>query len=397
MIIDNSNNSPFSKSEHDNRLNKIKKEMTLKNIEVLLDSDPANIYYTTGYDAVSYYTPQIMIISIYHSEPILLVRDIDVLAVKIRTELSSDSIHGWNDSFVDNETSHPFEKAVELIIELELKQCQIGIEIDAGMTTFDDINFLKKHLKNKITECRRLINFVRIVKSDNEIKYMRQAGKITEHAMQAGFSAMSEGVRESDVIAKIYHAFITGTEEYGGDYPSNPPVMPTGNRSATPHLTWSDEALIKDQNLTLELSGARHRYHCPLARTVYIGKTPPKDLVDATKYAIEGIHETLEAIAPGMSLSEVHMAWDKVNKNRNLGKTSRLGYSVGCSFPPSWLERTASIRAEDKTTLEPNMTFHLIAGIWKNKWGAEVSETFQVTNLGASLLCNLSQEIHHIK
>ncbi len=120
-------------------------------------------------------------------------------------------------------------------------------------------------------------------------------------------------------------------------------------------------------------------------------------MVDATKYAIEGIHETLEAIAPGMSLSEVHMAWDKVNKKRNLGKTSRLGYSVGCSFPPSWLERTASIRAEDKTNLEPNMTFHLIAGIWKNKWGAEVSETFQVTNLGASLLCNLSQEIHHIK
>ncbi len=41
MISDKSNNSPFSKSEYDNRLNKIKKEMTLKNIEVLLDSDPA--------------------------------------------------------------------------------------------------------------------------------------------------------------------------------------------------------------------------------------------------------------------------------------------------------------------------------------------------------------------
>lgn len=224
---------------------------------------------------------------------------------------------------------------------------------------------------------------------------MKQAAKITERAMRTGLDAMSAGVRECDVIAKIYHAQITGTDEYGGDYPSNPPVMPTGSRSATPHLTWSDEPLASDQNLTLELSGARHRYHSPLARTIYIGKTPPKDLVDATQYAIEGVQATLNSISPGMTISEIHATWEEINVKRNLGKTSRLGYSVGCAFPPSWLERTASIRAEDNTILAPNMTFHLIAGIWKNHWGAEVSETFQVTEKGAEIFCDINQELCH--
>ncbi|SDL80391.1 Xaa-Pro dipeptidase [Franzmannia pantelleriensis] len=385
---------PFTKQEHATRLDAIKKEMHSVGIEVLLDSDPANIFYTTGYDAVSYYTPQTMIISIYRAEPILVIRSQDLLAAKVRTHLSEKSIIGWQDYMVDNEHSHPFELVMNILNEHNLSRLKVGIDVDAGMTTHFDTSFLIKRLKKPIAEVRRLINFVRIVKTDREIDYMKQAARITESAMRAGLDAMTAGVRESDVIANVYHAQIKGTSEYGGDYPANPPVMPTGRRSATPHLTWSDDPLMPNQNLTLELSGARYRYHSPLARTVYIGRTPPEDLADATKHASEGVQATLRSISPGMTLSEVHAVWEKVNIKHNLGKTSRLGYSVGCAFPPSWLERTASIRPEDTTPLVPNMTFHLIAGIWKNHWGAEVSETFRVTDRGAETLCDMSQELY---
>ena len=44
----------FSKSEYIERLNKVKKSMQEKGIDLLISQDTANINYLTGYDAVSY-------------------------------------------------------------------------------------------------------------------------------------------------------------------------------------------------------------------------------------------------------------------------------------------------------------------------------------------------------
>ncbi|HSI68562.1 MAG TPA: M24 family metallopeptidase, partial [Planococcus sp. (in: firmicutes)] len=72
-----------------------------------------------------------------------------------------------------------------------------------------------------------------------------------------------------------------------------------------------------------------------------------------------------------------------------LVKESRLGYSVGLSYPPDWGEHTASIRKGDRTILQPNMTFHMIPGMWYDNHGFEVSESFRITETGCETFANL--------
>ena len=60
-------------------------------------------------------------------------------------------------------------------------------------------------------------------------------------------------------------------------------------------------------------------------------------------------------------------------------KGSRIGYSMGLNYPPDWGEHTASLRPGDKTVLAPNMTFHMILGMWMDNYGFEGSESFRVT------------------
>ena len=79
-----------------------------------------------------------------------------------------------------------------------------------------------------------------------------------------------------------------------------------------------------------------------------------------------------------------------------LQKESRLGYATGIGYPPDWGEHTMSIRINDKTILEPNITFHMIAGMWMDTWGLEISETISVTENGCEALCNLSRNLHTI-
>ena len=57
----------FSKSEYIERLNKVKKSMQEKGIDLLISQDTANINYLTGYDAWSFYYAQCVICLLYTS------------------------------------------------------------------------------------------------------------------------------------------------------------------------------------------------------------------------------------------------------------------------------------------------------------------------------------------
>jgi len=43
--------------------------------------------------------------------------------------------------------------------------------------------------------------------------------------------------------------------------------------------------------------------------------------------------------------------------------------------------------------LEPNMTFHMIPGIWNDDFGVEISETFVVTKDGAEAFADFPREL----
>ena len=54
----------FSRSEYDDRLVRVRAEMVARGLDALIIGDPANINWLTGYDAWSFYTPQIMLVDL---------------------------------------------------------------------------------------------------------------------------------------------------------------------------------------------------------------------------------------------------------------------------------------------------------------------------------------------
>jgi len=108
---------------------------------------------------------------------------------------------------------------------------------------------------------------------------------------------------------------------------------------------------------------------------------------------VEGIAAGLEVARPGATCEAVEGAWRRTIARHGIVKESRVGYSTGLNYPPDWGEHTMSLRPGDKSVLEPNMTFHLIAGIWMEDWGIEISECFQVTPHGAAPFCKMPREL----
>jgi Xaa-Pro dipeptidase len=307
----------------------------------------------------------------------------DAPGARLTTFLRPDSIEPYPEDYVDAPDRHPARFVAELMKARGYGHARIGLELDAFYFTGRSFAELTKALPDaRLVDVYPLVNWVRIVKSQSELEMMRAAAEIVSHAMGIGIAAVKPGVRECDAVAEICAAQIRGTAAHWGDYPSAMPQVPSGLKTAAPHLTWSGDRYTTNAVAYLELGGCSHRYHAALARTLYLGK-PPTYLLDLAQAVSEGLDTALDVARAGRTCHEVEAAWRAVIERAGHAKSSRIGYSIGLSYPPDWGERTASLRQGDHTVLEPNMCFHMILGMWRRDWGFELSETFRVTAEGA--------------
>ena len=222
---------------------------------------------------------------------------------------------------------------------------------------------------------------------------MRRAAVICERAMQRAYDVIEPGIRQCDAVAQICNAQITsdGTT-FGGDYTAIVPMLPTGIGTSTPHMTWNDKPFRVGEATIIELAGAYRHYHCPMARTLHLGVAPTA-LGDASNVVVEGIAAVLDFIKPGVTCEEIEAVWRRCIARHGFRKESRMGYSVGIGYPPDWGEHTLSIRPGDRTIMQPDMTVHLMPGLWRDDWGIEISECFRVTEKGAEPLCDFPRPL----
>jgi len=384
----------FSKEEFLSRIKRTKESMDRAGVEVLIAADPANMNYLTGYDGWSFYVPQVVVLALEDEEPVWIGRGMDTAGARHTTFLDRERIIGYPDNYVQNPDRHPMNFVADFLKGRGWERKRVGLELDAYYFTARCHQELVKSLPQAaFVDANLLVNWIRLVKSDQEIEYMKQAGRIVEKVMRTAIETIRPGVRECDAVAEVYRAQVRGLPEFGGDYPAIVPMMPTGEKTSAPHLTWTDEPYRQDQAANLELCACRHRYHSPLARTIYLGPKPPPRLQELAGITVEGLNAALEAVRPGEICESVELAWRRVIARAGFEKESRIGYAMGLNYPPDWGEHTASLRAGDKTVLQENMTFHMIVGMWMEDYGFEASESFYVTGDGCRTLADFPRKL----
>jgi ectoine hydrolase len=384
----------FTMAEYGERLTRTRQRMEEAGIEVLVAADPANMNYLTGYDGWSFYVPQCVLVAVDSEEPVWIGRGMDANGARHTTWLAGDNIVGYPDDYVQSAVKHPMNFVADEIGRRGWGKRHIGLEMDAYYFTARCYDELRRSLPEaRFASADLLVNWVRLIKSGAEISLMREAGKIAENVMQTAIDRLEPGVRECDVVADVYRTQMSGTPEFGGDYPSIVPMMPTGKKTSAPHLTWTDEPYENEQMVNLELAACRQRYHCPIARTAYLGKNPPDKLLSLADHTVEGLNLTLSAIKPGMACEAVELVWRRHIAKAGLEKASRIGYAMGLNYPPDWGEHTASLRPGDKTVLAPDMTFHMILGMWMDDYGFECSESFRVTENGCETFADFPRKL----
>jgi len=387
-------NLPFPEEEYRRRIRKTKEAMDRRGMELLLVIDPANMNYLTGYDGWSFYVHQGVVVSLEEEQPFWFGREQDSNGARITSFLPDECIFGYPDHYVQSRYTHTMRWVADLLREKNLDKKPFGVEMDGyWFNAKMYVTLLEELPQATLDDGTNLVNWVKTVKSPAEIEYMRQAARICEVVMQTAIDAIGVGVAEKDAAAEVCAAQIAGTDEFGGSSPAIFPIMPSAERTSTAHLTFdADRSYRENDVVLLELCGARHRYHTPLSRTVYLG-TPPGDLQQTADGVVHGLQETLAFIQAGVTAEEVEECWRNAIAHTGVVKPSRVGYSYGLNYVPDWGEHTVSLRPGDKTVLQPGMTLHFMPGIWLETYGFECSEPLLVTESGCEKFVEFPQKL----
>ena len=384
----------FDRTEFLDRIERTRRSMHAHGIDLLILSDPSNMNWLTGYDGWSFYVHQCVIVPL-SGEPIWYGRSQDANGALRTCFMDPGRIIGYPDDYVQSTEKHPMEYLSARLKDLRLDKGVIGVEMDNYWFSAKAFGALQANLGDAhFDDATGLVNWQRAIKSEAELGYMRQAGKIVGRMHQRIFEKVEVGMRKCDLVAEIYDASLRYDPEIGagGDYPSLVPLLPSGPDASAPHLTWDDAPLKSGEGTFFEIAGVVKRYHCPLSRTVFLGK-PTQTFLDAEKAVLEGMEAGLEKARIGNACEDVANAFFGVLKKYGITKDNRAGYPIGVSYPPDWGERTMSLRPGDRAQLRENMTFHFMTGLWMEDWGFEITESIRIAPEGPELLADVPRKL----
>jgi ectoine hydrolase len=384
----------FSRQEFAQRIAKTRTSMQDRGLDLLIVTDPSNMNWLSGYDGWSFYVHQCLVLTL-DGEPLWFGRAQDANGARRTCFMDPANIIGYPDHYVQSTERHPMDYLSAQLTDRKLGTGSIGVEMDNYWFSAAAFASLQRHLPNaKFSDATALVNWQRAIKSPAELDYMRIAGRIVERMHARIFEKVEPGIRKCDLVAEIYDAALRYDPDIGagGDYPAIVPLLPSGSDAAAPHLTWDDAPMKSGEGTFFEIAGVYRRYHCPLSRTVFLGK-PTQVFLDAEKAILEGMEAGLEVAKEGSLCEDIANAFFGVLKKYDIHKDSRTGYPIGVSYPPDWGERTMSLRPGDKTELRENMTIHFMTGLWMDDWGFEITESVRIGKTGPESLANVPRKL----
>ena len=365
----------FSDQEFSNRKKNTIESMKKLSLDAILMFRQESMYWLTGYDTFGFVFFQTLIMD-QKGNVILLTRAPDLRQAQNTSNI--DDIRIW----MDEDESNPINDLKIILDELNLKNKKIGVEYEAyGMTGRNAIR-LNKSLEKycHLEDQSELITKLRVIKSNEEIIYVKKAAELADRALDEVWKCAKAGVSESKILAEMNRVIFEG----GGDYPANEFIIGSGKNALLCRYQSDKQILSNPDQLTIEWAGTFKHYHSAMFRTIPIGKAK-KEHFKMHEATIEALKNCEKKLVPGNKVGEVFDAhaqtFDELGFNK--ARMNACGYSLGATFSPNWMDWPMLYTKNPYTIEQGNIFFmHMILMDSENQLAMNIGETYLVTKNG---------------
>jgi len=342
---------PFSQIEYQNRLNKLRANISKNNLDMIILTSMHNIAYYTGFIYCSFGRPYGCIIT---------EKKIVTISANI------DASQPWRRSFCDNVIytdwqKDNFLKAIVSIIGKDEPPKNIGIEND----------HITNETKEKLTSLFNFSNFrdvskdlmkLRIIKSKEEIEIIRSGAKIADIGAEEIVKHIKVGASELEIA-------MTGRDkmelEIAKKYPEAEYMdtwvwFQSGVNTDGAHNPKTSRKLVSGDILSLNTFPMISGYYTALERTLFLNKVED-DSLKAWEANIKVHKRGLELIKPGAKCSKICHELNDIFAQLGYLQYRTFGYGHSFGVLSHFYGREAGLelREDIDTILQPNMVISM--------------------------------------
>ncbi|RHW38481.1 aminopeptidase P family protein [Lysinibacillus yapensis] len=348
------------------KLEKLRKALTEQNVDALLITNEYNRRYMTGFTG----TAGVAIIS---QNDAVFITDFRY------TEQAKKQIEHFR--IVQHE-GVLFKEVASQAEKMGIKT--LGFEKDT--MTYGMYETYQMLIKAELVPLSGLIEKIRLIKTEQEIKIIKVACEIADQAFSHILTVIKPGLTELE-IANELEFFM---RKLGATSSSFDTIVASGVRSALPHGVATDKVIEKGDFVTLDFGALYNGYISDITRTIAVGQ-PSEKLVEMYHTVLESQLLALEKVGPGMNGIEAdRVARDYLTLK---GYGEAFGHSTGHGIGLE-VHEGPGLSSRSNTTLEPNMVVTIEPGIYlPGIGGVRIEDDILITEAGNEKLTHSSKEL----
>ena len=375
-------------------LEKLKQDLTKNNIDLAVITDDDSIYYFTGYYDflhMSFGRPTLLLVP-KDADTLLITPLIDAHLVKENCPV--DKIITWNDG-VDNEWREELPKYIKKNTNVAIEKLKISTLV---------LNYISSLYEQKLFKnISPILDLIRMIKTEEELKIAKSAGKVAEAMMHAGKDAIGHNVPEYEVALPTSQAGTRKAAEIlENEFKESNisplihflQIMASGKDLPKTHHRSSTKLIKNGEPIFLCFCGMTnfHKFKLGFDRTFWLKEIRDESQIKTYETAVQSQKAALSVLGPGVKAEDVHAAYAETIQSAGYPyPTFRCGRATGFSM----LEEPQLVSG-NKTILQPGMVFAVDGSANEENFRAQVGDSFIITENGYEQITNFSKKIEDL-
>ena len=344
---------------YQDRINRVAALMREENLQQIIVSSTASVYYLTG-----------LWVEPHERMLALLIDDSG------KTVLYGNALFGLSESDTLPLRIHTDQDNPVKDLAFDLSPGLVGIDKFWYSKFLLGVLALRDDVKP--VDGSRPVDMARMRKDETERDFMRHSSKMNDEVIACAIAAVRDGVRENELAGLINREFLKRGADCEGTQ-----LVCFGANGADPHHSADSSVLKPGDSIVFDIFTPISRYWCDMTRTVFYKSASAKqrEVYELVRRANE---VAIAAARPGISLSELDGIARGIITDGGYGEyfTHRLGHGCGldCHEPPD-------VSGVSYAPLEEGMIFSVEPGIYlPGEFGVRIEDLVLITKDGCEVL-----------
>ncbi len=372
----------------DRRISELRRRMRTKGINVSMIWEPDNEYYLSGFRAISYTRPIILLVYSDKTQYILPALEED--HAKLNAHV--DEFFIYHEKIQNSHLDFRYNHILDRLLDEMKKGSSIGIEM-GFLSAFVHNSLKEKDFKLK--DIGADLVEMRAVKDEEEIYWLDQAGKLSDIALETSLANVKTGMSELEFDSYGDRKLLEVSSEkfpdkiVGYDNWTCSGIL----RSSMPHLYSSTRKFEKNDIVVHSRQVWINGYRAENERTFLIGN-PTDEQKKCLQIAIAAQEAGFAAVKPGVKAQDVDVATFRVFEKAGYADyvQHRVGHGLGLSE-----HEEPYLTFDNELILKEGMVYSIEPGIYiPGVGGFRHSDTVIITKDGCRSITSSPRKIENL-